>query len=61
MHQTHTQEGYSITCEAPNWKQSNYQSTVKWRYISTMENYTAIKINELLLPKTKWLNLINGK
>ena len=48
---------------AKKWKQSKCLSIVEWLdkmwYICTMENYLAIKGNEVLLNNTTWINVEN--
>lgn len=48
---------------APNWKQSECLSTGKWRnrrwYVHTVEYYSAVKRNVLLIYVTTWMDLKN--
>ena len=51
----------ALFIKAPNWKQARCLSTGKWLsklwYIQTMEHYTALRRNELLIHTTTWVNL----
>ena len=51
----------SIIHKSKRWKQPKCPSTDEWRnklwFIHTMEYYSALKMNEILIHATTWMNL----
>lgn len=46
----------TLSVVARNWNQSRFPSTGKLRYICTMEHYSALKKEQLLIHTTTWMN-----